>query len=194
MQHACFALVALLGVAACSGAPPAETAARGGFGGVGNPSDTRTGAEIRTALAPTGAAPANRLAAMSDEQDFQAVSTRETIESDAERLARMQEQRVIVPPEAIPDRPAGARPNVIEYALRTSHPVGQQIYNRWLRSRDRHVRNCLAYRSADLAQEAFLSLGGPRRDRQALDPDGDGYACGWDPLVYRNAAQSARGG
>lgn len=131
---------------------------------------------------------------ISDEQDFEAVAGRETIESDAERLERMQQQRVEIAPTDVPERPGSTGPNIIEYALSTSHPVGQQVYRRLnFAAGARHERNCLAYRSDDLAQEAFLSMGGPERDRQALDPDGDGYACGWDPAVYRQAAAAARG-
>ena len=136
--------------------------------------------------------PAGGNAGISDEQDFEAVAGRETIESDAERLERMQEQRVEIAPTEVPDRPGATGPNIIEYALSTSHPVGQQMYRRFSLNMGRHERNCLAYRSDDLAQEAFLAAGGPERDRQALDPDGDGYACGWDPAVYRNAAAAAR--
>ena len=39
-------------------------------------------------------------------------------------------------------------------------------------------------------QEAFLDAGGPKRDPHALDPDGDGFACAWDPRPFR----AARGG
>ncbi|MFO7919683.1 MAG: hypothetical protein R6U99_02530 [Nioella sp.] len=131
---------------------------------------------------------------ISDEQDFEAVAERETIESDAERLERMQSQRVEIEPTAVPDRPGATGPNIIEYALATSHPVGEQRYRRLnIAAGARHERNCRAYRSDDLAQEAFLAAGGPERDRQALDPDGDGYACGWDPTPYRDAAAAARG-
>lgn len=131
-------------------------------------------------------------AGISDEQDFEAVAGRESIESDAERLQRMQEQRVEIAPTAVPDRPGATGPNIIEYALTTSNPLGNQVFRRSPLGQGRHERNCLAYRSDDLAQEAFLSMGGPQRDRQALDPDGDGYACGWDPSVYRDAAAAAR--
>lgn len=140
-------------------------------------------------------APAQRVGGntrISDEQDFEAVAGRESIESDAERLQRMQEQRVEIAPTAVPDRPGATGPNIIEYALTTSNPVGNQVFRRSPFGQGRHERNCLAYRSDDLAQEAFLSMGGPQRDRQALDPDGDGYACGWDPTVYRDAAAAAR--
>lgn len=157
--------------------------------------DAAEGQAAAPAARGTGPAPAaTNNPGISDEQDFTAVSARETIESDAERRERMQEQMVIVQPTAVPDRPTGIGPNIIDYALSTSHPVGQQIYRRSPFRASRHEANCLAYRSDDLAQEAFLANGGPERDRQALDPDGDGYACGWDPSVYRNAARAARGG
>jgi hypothetical protein len=149
-------------------------------------------AEAEGEQAATRPLPAGGNAGISDEQDFEAVAGRETIESDAERLERMQEQRVEIAPTEVPDRPGATGPNIIEYALSTSHPVGQQMYRRFSLNMGRHERNCLAYRSDDLAQEAFLAAGGPERDRQALDPDGDGYACGWDPAVYRNAAAAAR--
>lgn len=129
---------------------------------------------------------------ISDEQDFAAVAGRETIESDAERIARMQAERVVIAPTAIPDRPGGLGPNIIDYALATSHPLGERRYTRRPISDERHQRACLAFRSADLAQEWFLQNGGPGRDRQGLDPDGDGYACGWNPGVFRAAAAAAR--
>ena len=144
-------------------------------------------AEAPPPLESASAASSNN--AISDEQDFDAVAARETIETDAERLARMAEQRVEVAPTALPDRPGSTGPNIVEYALSTTHPLGQQVHRRSGIGAGRHEENCLSYQSADLAQQAFLALGGPERDRQALDPDGDGYACSWDPNIYRNAAR-----
>lgn len=146
------------------------------------------------ASAATSAAAPARLPAsggISDEQDFDAVAARETIESDAERRARMQQQLVVVPPEPVPDRPQSVGPSVVNYAIATSHPMGQRVYARSPLGRGRHAENCAAYRSADLAQEDFLARGGPNRDPLVLDPDGDGYACAWDPAPYRAAAQAA---
>jgi hypothetical protein len=131
-------------------------------------------------------------ARISDEQDFDAVAERETIESDAERLARMQSERVVIAPTAIPERPADIGPNIIDYALATTHGVGERRHTRRPISAARHERGCMAFRSADLAQEWFLQNGGPGRDRQGLDPDGDGFACDWNPNVYRAAAAAAR--
>jgi len=68
---------------------------------------------------------------ISDEQDFDAVSNRETIESDRERLARQRDSLQVDQPEAVPDRPTGrAAPNIVAFALSTTNPVCQPIYDR----------------------------------------------------------------
>jgi hypothetical protein len=77
--------------------------------------------------------------------------------------------------------------NIVAFALATTHPVGQQMYRRTnLLGEARTARACARYPSPGLAQEAFLSRGGPERDPLGLDSDGDGYACGWDPAPFRN--------
>ncbi len=129
---------------------------------------------------------------ISDEQDFDAVSSRETIESDRERLARQRQSFEVAQPEAVPDRPSGrVAPNIVSYALATNNPVGQPLYDRSSRyNEDRYRRACAEFTSSDQAQAAFLAAGGPERDRRGLDPDGDGFACFWDPSPFR----AARGG
>lgn len=84
-------------------------------------------------------------------------------------------------------------PNLFVYALSTTHTVGQARYNRAnpLRWR-RWEAACARFPSQDLAQEAFLAAGGPERDPEHLDPDGDGFACWWDPAPFRQAARTAR--
>ena len=129
-------------------------------------------------------------AAISDEQSFEAVASRETIESDAERLERQRAQFQTVAPEALPERTGSAGPNIVEFALATTHAIGQPVYKRGRTSPARTERNCADYPSPDRAQIAFLEMGGPDRDRRGLDPDGDGFACGWDPRPFR----AARGG
>ena len=90
-------------------------------------------------------------------------------------------------PKALPQRDGSVGPNIVAYALATSHSPGTQIYKRsTLFSRDPAVV-CAQYTSPDLAQEAFLAGGGPEKDREGLDPDGDGFACGWDPRPFRTA-------
>lgn len=84
-------------------------------------------------------------------------------------------------------------PNLFVYALSTTHTVGQARYNRSNPLRWRRWETaCARFPSQDLAQEAFLAAGGPERDPEHLDPDGDGFACWWDPAPFRQAARTAR--
>ncbi|MCX7288607.1 MAG: hypothetical protein NTW20_13915 [Rhodobacterales bacterium] len=126
---------------------------------------------------------------ISDEQDFNAVSARESIESDAERIARNRAEYVTVQPTDLPQRPGDTGPNIVEFALATNHAPGVQLYKRsglGLRSQD---SACAKYASPDQAQQDFLARGGPERDRLGVDPDGDGFACSWDPRPFRTALQ-----
>lgn len=153
-------------------------------------------AQTRAALGAGAGTPPNTTSvptALSDEQSFDAVSNRETIESDRIRLEQRRAQFEQVAPTALPDRPAETGPNIVAYALSTSHPAGQAVYNR-SRLFGGNGRNCNRYSTANEAQAAFLAAGGPQRDRKGLDPDGDGYACGWDPTPFRLASQARAGG
>lgn len=126
--------------------------------------------------------------AISDEQDFDAVSSRRTIESDAARIEQNRQTYEVVAPTAVPQRGTDGQPNIVQYALSTSNPVGTQLYSRaGFNLQAKAQRNCARFPSADQAQIEFLSTGGPQRDRKGLDPDGDGYACSWDPSPFRSA-------
>lgn len=128
-------------------------------------------------------------AGISRENDFAAVSGERSIESDAERLRRAQSQYTVIEPKDLPTRAGSNRPNIVAYALQTNNPVGTAIYKRSSFNSDaKHQRNCAAYASPDLAQEDFLAMGGPKKDRKSLDPDGDGFACSWDPTPFRRVA------
>ncbi len=123
---------------------------------------------------------------ISDEQNFEAVSERETIESDAERRKQQSAKYVLVKPVAIPERPKMRYLTPVQFAVKTTHPVGKRRYNRLTVNMGNVTKPCLRYQSEELAQYAFLRSGGPNIDSRGVDPDGDGYACGWDPSVYRN--------
>lgn len=130
-------------------------------------------------------------AAISDEQNFAAVSARETIESDAERIDQNRAQYVTIEPTELPPRPDGTGASIVAYALATTNVPGQALYRRsGIAAQARFDRSCAKYPSPDKAQEAFLDAGGPKRDRLGMDPDGDGFACYWDPRPFR----AARGG
>ncbi|MEJ8561146.1 hypothetical protein QTO30_07855 [Yoonia sp. GPGPB17] len=142
---------------------------------------------------PSNPAPAlaNSSTGLSDEQNFDAVSGRETIESDAERRAAQAAAREQIAPTAVPERPANTGPNIVEYALNAPNVKGQEWYSRSLLSTDaRFSRNCAVYATPDDAQRDFLARGGPERDRRGIDPDGDGFACGWDPAPFIQAMRN----
>ncbi|WP_114966357.1 hypothetical protein [Alkalilacustris brevis] len=111
-------------------------------------------------------------------------------ETAAERNARLAAQYETVAPEALPERPADTT-NIVAYALSTTHRVGQERHRRSPIQFRNHERACAQFASQDLAQEEFLLRGGPERDPLNLDPDGDGFACWWDPEPFRAAARGA---
>ena len=163
-----------------AGLPPVLTDTNGtDLAGSGAQATTPT--TVRTASAPGNSA-------ISDEQNFDAVSNRESIESDAARIAAIRDARREIRPGALPQRPNGSGPNVVAFALATTNVKGQQVYRRSRPNADRRFeRACAEFSTADAAQAAFLADGGPERDRKGMDPDGDGFACLWDPASYRAA-------
>ena len=171
-------------------APVAASAAAPSAGTVAGTAPVQTAAIAPAqATAPATVQPNNP--GISDEQSFDAVSSRESIASDAERLARNRQQYQIVQPTAVPTRDGSGGPNIVAFALSTTHPLGTPMFERSGRvNLERFNRVCASYGSNDQAQEAFLANGGPERDRKGMDPDGDGFACYWDPSPFR----SARGG
>jgi hypothetical protein len=128
-------------------------------------------------------------AGVSDEQDFSAVTGRETIESDKARIEANRAQYQVIQPGALPVRPGDTGPNIAQYAIATNNPVGVSLYSRPSFYLVNVKAACGKYPSPDLAQQAFLGFGGPQKDPKALDPDGDGFACDWDPRPFRAALQ-----
>jgi hypothetical protein len=168
--------------------PAAGAAPVAGVPVAGAPLSAIPAAPVATTAVAT---PARDNPGISDEQNFEAVSARETIESDAERLARLSAEYQVVQPEALPERQGDTGPNIVAFALQTTNAVGQPVYRRsGFRADARFQSACARYTSADEAQRAFLERGGPEDDRMGVDPDGDGFACYWDPTPFR----AARGG
>ncbi|MEM9394217.1 MAG: hypothetical protein AAGA38_10190 [Pseudomonadota bacterium] len=128
---------------------------------------------------------------ISDENDFGAVSDRVSIEDDAARIAAQRELYQVVEPEAVPTRPGGdSFDDIVRYALSTSNTVGQSVYPRSGGSTERAARACARYDGPNDAQQAFLNSGGPQRDGRGMDPDGDGFVCGWNPAPFRLAVRN----
>lgn len=105
-------------------------------------------------------------------------------EAAARRLEAARAQRVEIAPEALPQQNNNA--NVVKFARATTHPVGKRLYRRNpLISRSQSRQTCRRFDSPDDAQRQFLARGGPEQDPFNLDPDGDGFACQFDPEIYR---------
>ena len=146
-----------------------------------------SGAVGGTQVAALPAAPqSGQNGAMSDEQDFEAVSVRETIESDARRRQNQQRRLVVFQPSELPAKPGEA--SVAHFALSVTHDPGTKVYPRLgaLLGSLSHEERCAAYPDNEAAQLAFLDAGGPSADKLGIDPDGDGFACGWTPSIYRS--------
>ena len=75
--------------------------------------------------------------------------------------------------------------NVAKFARDTKHNKGEKIFTRLSFSIYDNWNECSKFKSKDEAQRKFLKDGGPYKDRFNLDPDGDGFACDWDPEIYR---------
>ena len=139
----------------------------------------------------TGTAAQVDTTSLSDENDFEAVAARQSIISDAKRLAESRAKYIVIEPTDLPVRPRKNEISIIEYALRTTNPVGVQICRRsGLYNEQLYLRSCNFYTSPSEAQQVFLKRSGPKIDWLGLDPDGDGFACSWDPTPFRLAGSS----
>ena len=158
----------------------------------------RNAAAANSGVAPVDASPGNpapqvvsNAQGISGENDFDAVSQQRDIEDDAALLAQNRAQYQLITPTSLPVRAGTNTPNIVQYALQTNNPVGTALYRRSsFRAAAKFQQSCAPFATADLAQEAFLAAGGPEQDKSGMDPDGDGFACTWDPSPYR----AVRGG
>lgn len=82
---------------------------------------------------------------------------------------------------------AGTAPVLVRYAFEASHQPGDSVYPRSGGSAATAARVCATFPDVNAAQTAFLASGGPARDPQGFDPDGDGFVCGWDPAPFRKS-------
>ena len=75
--------------------------------------------------------------------------------------------------------------NVAQFARDTKNKIGEKVFNRSEFSIYNNWNECSKFKTKDDAQRKFLKDGGPYKDKFNLDPDGDGFACEWDPDIYR---------
>jgi hypothetical protein len=122
---------------------------------------------------------------ISNTQDFKAVKEQETIASDKAKLAVLKESYQVVQPVSLPRRDDTV--NLAAYALSQKQALGTRVFRR----NSSGPADCGRYRKdPDAAQRAFLAAGGPEKDGNQLDNDGDGFACDWNPDTYRRLLQN----
>ena len=73
--------------------------------------------------------------------------------------------------------------NIAIFARNSKNKKGEKLYNRLKKTSGND--NCKNFPNLDQAQRFFLIKGGPKNDFWFLDPDGDGFACDWNPNFYR---------
>lgn len=118
----------------------------------------------------------------------------------AEDIAGPPKTRAVVvaaTPATVPTAPVvvtrgpypGSTPVLAAYAARVTHTPGTAVWQRPGADASRALRACRSYASADAAQIGFLARGGPEADPIGMDPDGDGFVCGWNSAPWRQAAR-----
>lgn len=80
-----------------------------------------------------------------------------------------------------------ATPVLVRFAHAEKQNPGQTVYSRNNASVSLAERECRKWPDPARAQVAFLAAGGPVIDPKGMDPDGDGFVCGWDPRPYRQS-------
>ncbi len=101
----------------------------------------------------------------------------------AGKLADARENRVVVNPDELQEIEIDLETNIAVYARTTENVRGKKSYNR-LKRKKNGLDPCMRFIVKDDAQRYFLARGGPKKDLFGLDPDGDGFACDWDPEPF----------
>ncbi len=69
------------------------------------------------------------------------------------------------------------------YAQSQRHAVGTAVFPRVGGSAADAAKACARSTNPNAAQLQFLASGGPQQDPLGMDPDGDGFVCGWTPAT-----------
>ena len=104
----------------------------------------------------------------------------------AEKLAIARKERIVIETEKPPSIDQDI--NIASFARSSTNQRGQSIYSRPSFHTFNHSTECALLNNDSNAQRFFLNSGGPEIDTKNLDPDGDGFACQWDPAIYRQLA------
>ena len=105
-------------------------------------------------------------------------------EKAKKNLAEARIKRTIIQPKLDAEIPLKPEVNIALFARQNLNAPGKKIYFR-MANKKKKLDPCLRFVSQDDAQRFFLANNGPNQDFWNLDPDGDGFACKWDPTEYR---------
>lgn len=101
----------------------------------------------------------------------------------AEKLKSARKQRILIETKEFQQNEESI--NIATFARSSPNKKGESIYLRPAFQTFDHWTECAFFTSNEKAQRFFLKTGGPKKDLKNLDPDGDGFACDWDPIIYR---------
>ena len=104
-------------------------------------------------------------------------------EQAAKQREELKEGRVVLEANT-KEKIATKSVNLAIFARSVSNNVGEKIYFRNFISTDVDS-GCKKFLNKNTAQIFFLENGGPKNDFYNVDADGDGFACKWDPAIYR---------
>ena len=104
----------------------------------------------------------------------------------AEKLESARKQRILIETKEFQQNEESI--NIATFARSSPNKKGESIYLRPAFQTFDHWTECAFFTTNEKAQRFFLKTGGPKIDLKNLDPDGDGFACDWDPIIYRQLA------
>ena len=104
-------------------------------------------------------------------------------EQAAKRREELKEGRVVLEVNS-KEKIRATSVNLAVFARSVANNVGEKVYYRNILGID-NSSGCKKFSSKDAAQIFFLENGGPENDFHNMDMDGDGFACKWDPSIYR---------
>lgn len=90
---------------------------------------------------------------------------------------------VVATAPAAQAQPSTSSDALTRYAQSQRHAVGTAVFVRAGGSAADAARACARLPNPDAAQLQFLASGGPQQDPLGMDPDGDGFVCGWTPAA-----------
>ncbi len=105
-------------------------------------------------------------------------------EEAAKRLIELKEKRIVLQLDDNEKNIESSSVNLALYARTNQNKLGRKIYYRHP-ILDITKPGCSQFSSGNSAQIFFLKNGGPKNDYYQLDNDGDGFACNWNPEIYR---------